>query len=151
MPLLRSIAISAKNTPYCGGSDTPTPRNCGNDLGGNHQQARKKWRRRPACGSLLRRLAGNHWASRPMRLWAGASPCPTFTNSRRKTIRVLSRLPRAPGRELPDNLHKRKRSSHQKGDWSVCERIAPPLPSRRMLRSPIGYGREAWGARSVFQ
>jgi len=36
-------------------------------------------------------------------------------------------------------------------DWSVCERIAPPLPSRRMLRSPNGYGREAWGASSVFQ
>ena len=64
---------------------------------------------------------------------------------------VSSSRPRGSISPAQPDRQKRKRSSRKKCDWSVCERIAPPLPSRRMLRSPNGYGREAWGARSAFQ
>lgn len=121
----------------------PLPKNV-NDVHGNHRMTRKA---DDLAVTTINENGGRH------RIYILSLPCSFVSSADNPFTSPSSHLrpPRISIARRWDPRQKRKRPSHKKCDWSVSERIAPPLPSRRMLRSPNGYGREAWGARSVFQ
>jgi len=109
-----------KNTSYCGSRTAPSPTHCGKPWPGNPAVGPEKW-------------TANPFRFEPQRCEVREARIPVTASSRPRLISSI--------------LFPKKNASAPatKRGWSACERIAPPLPSRRMLRSPIGYGRETWG------